>query len=82
IIPNYLQIGFGVTSLLAGFSLLPGTLISVILNPFFGKIYDSHGERSLLIFGNCLVLIAFIIMFFTTNTMGLFGITLLYIIFS
>ncbi|WP_349627494.1 MULTISPECIES: DHA2 family efflux MFS transporter permease subunit [unclassified Enterococcus] len=82
IIPNYLQIGFGVSSLLAGFSLLPGTLLAGLLNPIFGKIYDKKGEKIPLYVGNSLFLIALILMSILTENMGFIGMTVLYTIFA
>lgn len=82
IIPNYLQIGFGVSSLLAGFSLLPGTLLAGLLNPVFGKIYDKKGERIPLYLGNSLFLLALILMSILTENMGFIGMTILYVIFA
>lgn len=82
LIPSYLQIGFGATSFVAGAALFPGTLAAVILNPFFGKFYDKHGEKIPLILGNSLVFIALTLMFFTTNTMNVSGMVILYSFFS
>lgn len=82
IIPSYLQLGFGVSSLLAGVSLFPGTVTAVLLNPIFGKIYDRHGEKQLILLGNLLTFISLIMMLFTTNTMGFLGLLTIYILFS
>ncbi len=82
IIPSYLQLGFGVSSLLAGLSLFPGTVAAVLLNPIFGKIYDRHGEKQLILLGNLLTFISLIMMLFTTNTMGFLGLLTIYMLFS
>ncbi|MEB3365184.1 hypothetical protein SDC49_21585 [Lactobacillus sp. R2/2] len=44
-IPNYVQIVNHATSLIGGLVLLPGCIISGLLNPWFGHIYDKkdHG---------------------------------------
>jgi len=43
IIPNFLIEAKGASSTLAGFSLLPGTLLGAILAPVFSKFYDLKG---------------------------------------
>lgn len=82
LIPSYLQIGFGVSSLLAGLSLLPGSLISALLNPWFGKIYDSKGAKLPLYLGNIILTVSLIFMYVFSHSLGVLLLTLIYIVFS
>ena len=82
LIPSYLQIGFGVSSLLAGLSLLPGSLISALLNPWFGKIYDSKGAKLPLYVGNIILTVSLIFMYVFSHSLGMLLLTLIYIVFS
>lgn len=82
LIPSYLQIGFGVSSLLAGLSLLPGSLISALLNPWFGKIYDSKGAKLPLYVGNIILTASLIFMYVFSHSLGMLLLTLIYIVFS
>jgi EmrB/QacA subfamily drug resistance transporter len=82
LIPTYLQEGFGVSSFLAGFALLPGTLLGAFSNPQFGRLYDTKGPKLPLTLGNGLFLIALLGMSLTTGFMGFIGMVIFYIIFS
>ena len=79
IIPLYLQNALGVSALAASLTLFPAILISGILSPIAGKIYDKVGPRFILPFGFVLVGVfsALLVLFFTTGSLLVFG--LLYI---
>lgn len=51
LLPNYSQKILNTSSFWAGFSLLPGTLLGGILNPYFGHLYDKHGDKTPLLVG-------------------------------
>lgn len=55
VLPNYAQIVGHQTSLVAGFLLLPGSIIAGLLNPFFGRLYDSKGAKLPLYLGGILM---------------------------
>ncbi|KGB51099.1 hypothetical protein LH61_06390 [Leuconostoc mesenteroides P45] len=82
IIPNYLQLGFGVSSALAGFALLPGTLLGAFFSPLFGKVYDHKGAKLPLYGGTVALLGSLILMFVLVQTMGFWFTLLLYILFT
>lgn len=82
IIPNFLIEAKGASSTLAGFSLLPGTLLGAILAPVFGKFYDLKGPKPSLYIGNTLFTIALSIMALFTETLTLFSLAATYIVFT
>ncbi|WIV44682.1 MDR family MFS transporter [Glutamicibacter nicotianae] len=51
IVPILLESGQGIDSLQIGIMLLPGGLAQAIASPVFGRIYDKHGARPVLIPG-------------------------------
>lgn len=57
ILPMYLQTGAGLTVLLAGLVLLPGSATNGALQMFAGKIYDKYGYKVLVIPGLIIMLI-------------------------
>ncbi|WP_251869430.1 MFS transporter [Enterococcus italicus] len=82
LIPNYLQLGFGVSSILAGFALLPGSLLAALLNPWFGKLYDERGAKLPLYLGNLLFTISLLVMCLFAHSLGMVLLTIIYVIFS
>lgn len=61
VLPNYAQITDHATSLTAGLILLPGSLISGLLNPVWGRMYDNLGAKRPIVLGNTLFFIALIL---------------------
>jgi len=51
IVPLLLESGKGIDSLKIGMMLLPGGVAQAIVSPIFGRIYDKHGPRPVLIPG-------------------------------
>ncbi|TAP25933.1 MULTISPECIES: DHA2 family efflux MFS transporter permease subunit [Micrococcaceae] len=51
IVPLMLESGKGIDSLKIGMMLLPGGVAQAIASPIFGRIYDKHGPRPVLIPG-------------------------------
>ncbi|MGM8140509.1 MFS transporter [Enterococcus italicus] len=82
LIPNYLQLGFGVSSILAGFALLPGSLFAALLNPWFGKLYDERGAKLPLYLGNLLFTISLLVMCLLAHSLGMVLLTIIYVVFS
>lgn len=55
IVPILLESGNGIDSLKIGLMLLPGGLAQAIVSPIFGRIFDKHGPRPVLIPGAILL---------------------------
>ncbi|MFT9005466.1 MAG: MFS transporter [Liquorilactobacillus hordei] len=82
LLPNYLESVAHTTSFLAGFSLLPGTLIGAVLSPVFGSLYDKIGSTKLLFIGNGIFAVILLCMALITHEMNFVTITLSYIVFT
>ncbi|MGX7018469.1 MFS transporter [Leuconostoc mesenteroides] len=82
LLPNYSQKILNTSSFWAGFSLLPGTLLGGILNPYFGHLYDKHGDKTPLLVGNMIFGISLLVMAYFTNNLGIIAFILMYMIFT
>lgn len=82
IIPIFLENSKGTGSLLAGFSMLPGTLIGALFNPKVGKLYDAKGPKLGIIFGNVLLVISLSFLSINTDQLSFLTIMFLYIGFT
>lgn len=81
IIPNYLAMGVGLSSSLAGFALFPGALVGAIASPFFGKMYDKYGAKLPFYLGNAIFCVILIILSLFTHTLVFWNMTILYVFF-
>ncbi|WNM28297.1 MDR family MFS transporter [Demequina capsici] len=70
LLPLFTQGVLGMTVLASGLMLLPGGLISGLLAPSVGRLYDRIGPRPLLIPGTALVAIAMLLMAASANVGG------------
>ncbi|MCM3713867.1 DHA2 family efflux MFS transporter permease subunit [Alkalihalobacillus oceani] len=66
VMPMYLQGPLGFSAKLAGLLLLPGALLSGLLSPVMGTLFDRFGPRKLIIPGS-IVLVAVMIFFSTID---------------
>lgn len=82
LIPIFLQNGSGLSTMTIGLMLLPGGISQAAVAPFFGRIYDRHGPRPVLIPG-AILLAAGQWMFTTINPDTALGLLIAYhVIFS
>ncbi|MFC3927161.1 MFS transporter [Streptococcus caprae] len=82
VIPNFLTMGLSVSSSMAGFSLLPGTLLGSVTVPFLGKLYDEKGPRLSLYAGNVIFFLSMVVMSLLTKSLVLWSIIVIYIVFT
>lgn len=64
ILPMFLQTGKGMSVLITGLMLLPGSVLSGLIQPYVGRLFDKYGPKWLVIPG--LVLLIVMLWFFTT----------------
>ena len=64
ILPMFLQTGKGLSVLITGLMLLPGSVLSGLIQPYVGRLFDKYGPKWLVIPG--LVILTVMIWFFTT----------------
>ena len=81
-IPNFLVQVQQTSTTLAGFVLLPGTLLGGLLAPFFGRLYDVKGPKLSLYLGNTLFAISLLLLSLWTKSLTALPILLIYIIFT
>lgn len=81
-LPNYAQIVVGASSLIGGLMLLPGSLITAVLQPWFGHLLDEHGARLPILTGSGLFLLAATGFTVFGRALPILLITILYIVFS
>ncbi|MDN4472431.1 MDR family MFS transporter [Demequina zhanjiangensis] len=70
LLPLYTQGVLGMTVLASGLMLLPGGLVSGLMAPFVGRLYDRIGPRPLLIPGTILVSSAMLLMALSARVDG------------
>ena len=51
ILPTFMQSGLGITPMIAGFALLPGSIINGVVAPLSGRLYDKIGAKPLTVTG-------------------------------
>ncbi len=79
IMPLFIQNAMGVSSLEASLTLFPSIIVSCILAPIAGKIYDKKGGKFIVPLGYLLVFVFILLLALTINLNSLLLIALLYI---
>jgi DHA2 family lincomycin resistance protein-like MFS transporter len=64
ILPTFMQIGLGITPMIAGIALLPGSIINGAIAPLSGRLYDKIGAKPLAVTGFAFLSLA---MFFLSH---------------
>jgi EmrB/QacA subfamily drug resistance transporter len=78
LLPNFAQEVLGQNSMIAGLLLLPGSLLSAVLQPVTGRFFDRHGMRGLLLSGGIGSLIAILGFFLLRNHLSITTIAILF----
>lgn len=64
LIPLYVQQTMGLSATISGLVMLPGSLVSAVISPFAGSLYDKVGMRILFIVGSICMMISNLLMGF------------------
>lgn len=56
LLPMFMQISLNVSPFITGLVLLPGSILSCVLAPVIGKMFDKYGPRALIIPGTIIVI--------------------------
>lgn len=81
-LPNYAQIVVAASSLAGGMMLLPGSLVTALLQPWFGHLLDAHGARLPIILGSSLFTLAAVFFTVLGQHLSVLIIAILYVLFS
>ncbi|GEO69475.1 MFS transporter [Levilactobacillus acidifarinae] len=81
-LPNYAQIVVGASSLAGGLMLLPGSLVTAILQPWFGHLLDEHGAKLPILLGSSLFLLAALGFTVLGQHLSVVVIAIFYIVYS
>ena len=81
-LPLYLQGSLLASALVSGLVLLPGGLLEGVLSPIFGRFFDRHGPRPLIIPGLVLVMGSLFWLATVTETTRLWQVVTTHVIFS
>lgn len=79
LVPTFLQSILGVGSLTASLALFPAILLSCVISPLAGRIYDRHGARVLLPLGFALIAVFSVAVALVIATGSIIAVALLYI---
>jgi len=81
-LPNYAQIVVGASSLFGGLMLFPGSLVTALLQPWFGHLLDEHGARLPILLGSSLFFVAALCFTVIGQRLTVIIIAALYVVFS
>lgn len=80
IVPLYIQTARGESATLSGLVVLPGMLVSILLSPVAGKLFDQFGARRVTLTGLLILFLGNSGFVFCTENSSLLMVTLLYLI--
>lgn len=64
LIPLYVQQTMGLSATISGLVMLPGSLVTAVISPFAGRLYDKVGMRILFIVGSICMMVSNLLMGF------------------
>ncbi|MFT8425122.1 MAG: MFS transporter [Liquorilactobacillus sp.] len=82
LLPNYVQEVFQATSLIGGLILLPGSILNCFGQPIYGWMLDHLGGKLPLYIGDILFTLSLVGLTVGGTQLGIWGITLAYMIFA
>lgn len=82
LLPNYVQLVLRADPFSAGCILLPGCLVGAALAPVSGRLYDRLGAAKPLLVGSLCLLLSQVGYNLVLGTVGILGLTLVYMIFT
>lgn len=82
LLPNYAQLVLRADPFSAGCILLPGCLVGAALAPVSGRLYDRLGAAKPLLVGSLCLLLSQVGYNLVLGTVGILGLTLVYVIFT
>lgn len=82
LLPNYAQLVLRADPFSAGCILLPGCLVGAVLAPVSGRLYDRLGAAKPLLVGSLCLLLSQVGYNLVLGTVGILGLTLVYVIFT
>ena len=80
IVPLYVQTARGETATISGLVVLPGMLVSILLSPVAGKLFDRFGARKVTLTGLLILLLGNSGFMFCTDKSSLWLVTILYLV--
>ena len=80
IVPLYVQTARGETATISGLVVLPGMLVSILLSPVAGKLFDRYGARKVTLTGLLILFLGNSGFLFCSDSSSLGLVTLLYLI--
>ena len=80
IVPLYIQTARGETATISGLVVLPGMLVSILLSPAAGKLFDRFGARKVTLTGLLILLLGNSGFMFCTDRSSLWIVTILYLV--
>lgn len=81
-IPQYAQLTLGASTMLAGFVLMPGSLLGSASSPVYGAFYDRSGATKPLTIGSIAFFIVMIVFAVMAPSITTIGLTVMYALFT
>ncbi|TVV33163.1 multidrug efflux MFS transporter [Weissella cibaria] len=81
-IPQYAQLTLGVSTMVAGFVLMPGSLLGSASSPVYGAFYDRAGATKPLTIGSIAFFIVMIVFAVMAPSITTIGLTVMYALFT
>jgi nitrate/nitrite transporter NarK len=81
-LPNYLQIVAGSSTIIAGLSMMPGSLLGCFFNPSYGKMYDRKGPKIPLYTSSISLAVVLVLWIIFSEHLTALTVIILYILFT